>query len=234
MCNSPAKIRTLGEEQQELEVEDALDDLAVERRLHGRVLVVVAEDRLLRAEVALAAEDELILHVLDLDRVGDARHVADQALQVRARQRHAARERRGLDAHAWVVEVQQVELERRATRDFRTLDTNTEVVGVAVLHEERQVIARVDRLHQLEEVEHVEADGRLVRAVVELELGRVELQVDEARLGRIHRHDPQAVLIEVDAYVRQELFESLDERLERRSLHRADLERVLRHGFCMF
>ena len=61
-------------------------------------------------------------------------------------------------------------------------------------------------------------------AVVVLEAVSVETEIDEYRMGLVHRHDLEALAIELQVGLRKDLLEGLNQRPESTALDRFDFE----------
>ena len=211
-----------------LEREHALHDLVRVLFLADAVHVgvVVAEDGLLRPEVAVAAEDELVLDVLDLHEGREVGHVAADLLEVHRGERDDGVVLHGVREDGVVAQIQQHELVMGLAVLVAVLDLDAQVVDVVGVDVERESVVVGDGAHELVEVHHVDADRYLLRAVVILELAGLEEHVHQHDARGVGGHDLHARLVEVDGGVCQHLLERLDHQLEGRGLDGAELHAV--------
>ncbi len=168
--NRRAEAGTLREEDQVLELEDALDDFirSSTRLVDLHVAAVLANHRLLFRKVAHTTENEVRrrrcnLHVQLLpQRI----HVAANLLEVRGRHVDDAREiqRRNLDVlHIRVKELQEIV---RGCGLLGILHADAKLVRIGCRQIQRQAIAIPHCLDELEKVNHIHAENMLRRAIV--------------------------------------------------------------------
>jgi hypothetical protein len=222
-----AEVGALGEEHQVLQREHALDDVIRILLLDVADAVrVLAHNRLLLREIPLASEHELVVRALDFYQIRQIRHVAADFLEVARGDVDDRRELRRRHFDLLLVEVEQVELEIRHGVLVAVLDANAQParVGLGDVQGERLVV--VHGLHELEQVQHVDADDNLLGAVVVLELRAVQSQVHQHRVAQIHGDDPDPRRIEFDVRVGEYLLERLNQDADNRRLNRFEFQLV--------
>ena len=222
-----AQVGALGEGAQVLEVEDALDDLvgALGVADDGHVgCAVQAQDGVLGAKVALARKAQLVLHVAQLDEVGQVVHVANDLLEVHGRHGHDGLELGGRDLNVYNVNVEHAQLVRGTHAFVRVVDADAERVGVVGLHVECEEVVVGDGLDEHVQLKDVDAHVQLLLAGVRLELVGVELQVHQDGVGGIEGHDAHTGLVELEVHVHEDLLEGIDHLLDGRGLHGLNLE----------
>ena len=232
-----AQVRALGEMHEVLDAEHSLDDHARSGRVSCIRCIprVVGHDGLLLAKVALAPEDELVVHAADLHVFGQVVHIATDLLEIAGGQGGDLGELGGIDLERSVVEIEEVQRVGRSTVLLVVFDLDSKVVGILAIDVEAERVVVVDGLDDLVEVEHIESHVDSPVAVIDLELGGIELQMHQDDAGGVHGEDLHPSVVELYAGVSQEVLERLHEDLEYGGLDGLDLETVIvivrRHSF---
>lgn len=164
-----------------------------------------------RGKLARAPENELVAHRLDLQLLRDARHVANDFLEIGGRQIDDGRKHHvGLN-ELLGVGLNESQLLRLALLNVTVLELQAQerhnsVVVVLLLNVERQRVVIVYGIDELEQVEHVDADDNLVHvAFVVLKIFRPQKQVRQHGVRLVHVHDADAVLFERDVGFQQDV-----------------------------
>ena len=113
---------------------------------------------------------------------------------------------------------------------FAIHDLDAELRGIRLAHEEHDALIVAHRLHELEEVDHVDAEYVLLGAVELVEAIGLEAQMNEDRVGAVHRHDLEAGAVELEVCVGKDVFDSFDECPERCGLDSTYAEEHVRAG----
>ena len=221
-----AQRRALGEEHQILEHEVALDDLIGCLGLCDSVLSL-AEDGLLLGVVTTAPKRQFLRRRLDLHQLSKCMHVPDDLLEVRRWHRDYAGEFNGRDLDGINVDLDQLQAEPGNTLLLSIQDLYPELRGILLVHEEHDAFIVGDRLDELEEVDHVDAEHVLLRTVVLVEAVRIQSEVHQDGVGAIHCHDLHALTVELDVGIREDILDGFDEGAKGGGLDGADAKQVV-------
>lgn len=140
-----------------LQIEVALDNLRTRLRL-SETTGTDAKHRLLLGIVTLTAEHQLRTRRLDLHDLAKRMHVAHDLLEVRGGHCQNAGELDRWDVDRIYIQLNQIQMETGHHLLVAILDFNAELRGVGLLHVEHDALVVGHGLHELEEVDHVDAE----------------------------------------------------------------------------
>ena len=164
-----------------------------------------------RGKLPRATENELVPHRLDLQLLRDARHVANDLLEIGGRQVDDGRKHHVRLNELFGIGLNEPQLLRLALLNVAVLKLQAQerhdaVIVVLLLNVERERVVVVYGINELEQVEHVDADNDLVHvALVVLKILRTQKQVRQHRVRLVHIHNANAVLLERDIGLQQDV-----------------------------
>ena len=103
------------------------------------------------------------------------------------------------------IRIEEFEEVVRHSGLLRVLHTNPELVRIGRGEIKSEVVIVPHGLDQLEKVDHVHSENMLGRAVIGLETVRVQAEIDEYSVGLIDRHHLDALRVEFQVSLRQNL-----------------------------
>ena len=238
--NLAAQVGALDEVAQIFQREFALNDfigVLFLNELHAAVGFHAPDLR--RGKLAGAPEDELVAHRLDLQLLRNARHVANNFLDIGGRQVDDRRKHHvGLN-ELFGVGLNEPQLLRLALPNVAVLklqaqERHNAVVVVLLLNVQRERVVVVYGVNQLEQVEHVDANNDFFHVtLVVLKILRAQEQVRQHGVRLVHVHDADAVLLKRDVGFQQDVLERRHERAKRRDLHGLDGQHVVGISRCV-
>ena len=216
----------LGEEDQILEHEVALDDLIGCLGLCDSVLSL-AEDGLLLGVVTTAPKRQFLRRRLDLYQLSKCMHIPDDLLEVCGWHRDDAGELNGRDLDGIDVDLNELQTEPGDTLLLSIQDLYPKLRGILLVHEEHDAFIVGDRLDELEEVDHVDPEHVLLGTVILVEAVRIQAEMNQNGVGSVHRHDLHALTVELDVGVREDILDGFDEGAKGGGLDGADAKQVV-------
>ncbi len=213
--------RALGEEDEILEHEIPLDDLIGRLRLGDSVLTLT-KNRFLFRIVAATPERQFLGCRLDLHELAQGVHIPDNLLELGGGHRDDAGElyRRNLDRND--IDLDQLETEPGDTLLLAVQDLDPELCGVLLVHKEHDTLIVRNRLDELEEVDHIDAEHMLLGAVILVEAIGIQAKVNQDRVGPVHRHDFHPLTVELNVGIREDILDGFNQRAKRSGLDGAD------------
>jgi hypothetical protein len=231
--NFRAQRRALGEQNQILEEELALEDICTAGNLCETILPL-GENCLLLGIVALATECELLRGRTNIYHLTQPMHVTDNLLEIDGRHGDDTRELHRWDIDGLDIELNQVQREVRDHLLLAIQNLYTELRSIRLLHKEHDTLTIRHGLHELEEVNHVHTDDVLLRAVELIETVGLQTQMHQNRMSAIHGHDFNTRAVDFDVCICQNILNSFNQCAKGGGLDSADAEEVLRviHSTC--
>ncbi len=194
--------------QHEVALNDLREGSAGARLRLGQPILPNAENRLLFRIITLAPEHQLLASRLNLDHFAERVHVANDLLEIRRRHGDNTREFDRGDLDGPDIELNQIQRIVRHHLLLTIHDLNPELGRVRLAHEQNDALIVAHRLHELEEVDHVDAEHVLLRAVKLVEPVGLETEMHQNRVGSIHRHDLETCTIKFNVGIRQNVLDS--------------------------
>lgn len=216
----------LGEEHQILEHEVALDDLICCLRL-GNTILPFTENGLLLSIVTTAPERQFLCRRLDLYQLSERMHIPDNLLEVRGWHGDDTGELHGRNLDGIDIDLDELQAEPGDTLLLTIQDLYPELGGVLLIHEEHNAFIVGDRLDELEEVDHVDPEHMLLGTVVLIKAVRIQAEVDQNRMGSIHRHDLHPLTVELDVGIREDILDGFYQGAKRGGFDGADAKQVV-------
>jgi hypothetical protein len=151
-------------------------------------------------------------------------HVAHDLLKVRGGhcQDTGKLNRRNLNGRH--IQLNQIQVEAGHHLFVTVLDLNAELGGVRLLHVEHNALVVGHGLHELEEVDHVDAENVLVRAVELIKAVGAQTQMDQDGVSTVHRHDLETGAVNLQIRICEDVFDCLGECAEGGRFYRANTE----------
>lgn len=171
-----------------LQLEDALNDLVARIPFHAHE-AILTNDGLLIREVAQTLENQIARGAGYLHFLAQRRHVATDLLQVRARHMDDTRECQTRDLDILHIRVKKLEEVVLCRLLLGVLHCNAELVRVLGRQIKCQGLRVLQRLDQLEEIHHIDAENLLHGAVIVLKTVGVQTEVDEDCMALVHSDD---------------------------------------------
>ena len=212
---------TLGEEHKILEHEISLDDLVGRLRL-GNPVLPLTENCLLLGVVATTPEGQLLGRGLNLYELTQCVHIPDDLLELRGGHRDDAGELHRRDLDRDYIDLNKLETEPGDTLLLAIQDLDPELRGILLVHKEHDTLVVGNRLDKLEEVDHIDAEHMLLGAMILVEAIGIQAEMDQNRVGAIHRHDLHTLTVELDVGIREDILNGFDESAKGGSLDGAD------------
>jgi len=206
-----------------LQEEVALNDLRDGLRLRESVLTD-AEDRLLVRVIPLTPEHKFLAGRLDLHDLAQRVHVANDLLEIRGGHGNDARKLDRGDRDVSDIHLNEIEIELCHHLFLTVHDLDTELGGVVLAHVQNDALVVTHRLHELEEVDHVDADDLFLGAVELVEAIGLETEVDQDRVSAVHRHDLESRAVDFEIGFCQDIFDGFHQSSEGGGLDGADPE----------
>ena len=192
-----------------LQEEIALHNFRRRLGLCGSILTNI-EGRLLLRIIALAAKNELLGRILNLHDLAQCVHIANNLLKVRGGHRDDTRELNGRNRDGLDIQLNQIQREPRGHLLLAIQDFEPQLCSVLLVHEENDALVVRNRLDELEEVNHINAENVLLGAVELVEPVGLETQMHQNRVSPVHRHDFETRAVELDIGVRQNVLNGFD------------------------
>jgi hypothetical protein len=217
------QARALGEQHQMLQIEVALNNLRARLRL-CEATRTNTEHRLLFGVVALTAEHQLRTRRLNLHNLAESMHVAHDLLEVRGGHCQNTGELDRWNVDGIHIQLNQIQMETGHHLLVTILNLDAQLCRVRLLHVEHNALVVAHGLHELEEVDHVDAEHMALGTVELIEAIGAQTQMDQNGVGAIHGHNLQPGAVNLEIRIRQNVFDRLGECAERGGLHCADTE----------
>jgi len=192
-----------------LQKEVALNDLRDRLRLRETVLTD-AEDRLLIRIIPLTPEHKFLAGRLDLHDLAQRMHVANDLLEIRGGHGDDGGELDRGDRDVPDIHLDEIQIQLCHHLLLAVHDLDAELGGVVLAHVQNDALVVTHRLHELEEVDHVDADDLLLRAVELVEAIGLETEVDQDRVSAVHRHDLETGTVDFEIGFCQDILDGLD------------------------
>lgn len=212
-----------------LQKEVALYNLIRRLRLRKPILPNT-KNRLLLCIIALASEYKLLARRLDLNHLAQSMHVTNDLLEIGTRHGNNTWELDSRDRNRPDIQLNQIQRELRHHLLLTVHDLNTQLGRIRLAHEEYDALIVAHRLHELEEVDHVNTENMLLWAVKLIETIRLQTQMNQDRVCAVHRHNLQSCAIKLKIGVRQDILDSLDESTKGSCLDGTDTEKHVGAG----
>ena len=151
-------------------------------------------------------------------------HITDDLLEVRGGHRDDARELHRRDGERIDIQLNQIEREMRDHLLLTVQDLNAQLGGVRLLHVEHDALIVGHRLHELEQIDHVDAEHVLLWAVELIKAIALEAEVHQNRVRAVHCHDLHAGTVKLQIGIRQDILDGFNQRPEGCGLDGADAE----------
>ena len=154
-------------------------------------------------------------------------HIPDNLLEVRGWHGDDTGELDGRNLDGIDIDLDELQTEPGNTLLLTIQDLYPELRGVLLVHEEHHAFIVGDRLDELEEVDHVDAEHVLLGTVVLIEAVRIQTEVDQDGVGAVHRHDLHTLTVELDIGIREDILDGFNEGAKGGGFDGADAKQVV-------
>jgi len=187
---------------------------------------ILRYDSLLLREIAHTLEHEIRAAAgnLHIQLLPQRIHITADLLQIRARHMDDTGEVETRNLNVLHIRVEQLQEIVRDSGLLRVLHPNPQLIGIRRREIQSQGIIVPHCLDQLEKVNHIHPEHMLCRAVECLKPVRMQTQIHEHSMGLVNGHNLNALRIELQIRLRQNLLQRLNQSSECARLHRLDFK----------
>ena len=164
---------------------------------------------------------------MDLHELSESVHIPDDLLELGRGHCDDTGElyRGNLDRHN--IDLNQLETEPGDTLLLAIQDLDAELRSVLLVHKEHNTLIVGNRLNELEEVDHIDAEHMLLGAMILIKAICIQAEVYQDRVGAVHRHNPHTLTVELDVGICEDILDGLNQRAKGGGLDCADAKQVV-------